>query len=342
MKNILIFSSFERFIGNYVMNEFIDKNISFIDFNDYKIDVLDRENKKYFSSILSKYCKINKVISNINNIDEEKYDFFYTFGNFFNFAFNKIKDKEDFNINQLKSRNIKNNFKKYKDMNEFISRNNIKTYQFMSDPLDLVYDNSILLTPDGFNLKFRNRDSYFFPLYQYFHFIKNKNLNRKKDINFIVGSTAYNRDREIDFNKYLLILYEKYYNNDKYKFFISGYENPFYEIDNFVSHNDFFKYISKSKFGLVLNTYSRTIVSSNKLSAFISKSCVPILTKDLDKDSNFLSDEFKDKLTINNSYDLYCFLKNNINKYNEYLEFVNNKFSDYFNKEFYKDKLYLY
>lgn len=348
--NILIFSCFEHYtVKHKLENEFLVKNLSLFNLFDYNVTVLDRT-KKYdfydsFNEIIDKGVKCVKTVDDIN-VDD--YDYFYTFGNFINFEVNKIKGKElTTYVDYFDDGLHKDCFLKYEEMNKFIIENNINVFQFMSDPLDFVYRNSILLTPDTKEkqywkptLEFHNNRIHFFPLYQYSHHCVSCMVEEpEKDIKFICGNTIFNEDRELEFNKYLLNIFEKEMNNDEFKFLINGYKNYKYSIDTFVKHEEFFDLCSRSIFGLVLKTYSDSIISANKFHTFLSKNVVPILVKDCDNDSCYIPKHLKDKITVKDGLDLYKFI-NNIN-HKDILTELKEHFNDFFNTNYYKGVLRL-
>lgn len=344
MKKLLLFSCFEQYTNdNIIMNEFIEKNIVFLNLFDYDITVLDRTKEQLFKTSVERILqKPIKVIQNITLLQNE-YDIYYTFGNFISFDINIIKNKEFIDFTNSNLLNEFNNkfYINYIEMNNFIDKHNINIYQFMSDPLDFVYNNSILLSPDTHNITYwdnleelHQQRFMFFPVYQYYHHIYNKSENVDKEYKFIVGNTIFDKYRDVEFNTYLLNLYEKEKNNSKYNFFITGYVNYKYEINNFINHNEFFNLCNKTEFGLVLKTYSNTIISANKFHLFLSKKVAPILVQDCDKDSNYIPSSIRDIITIHNSIELYDFINNK--EYDNIYNFISSYFKYYDDIKFYK------
>ncbi len=298
-------------------NEFLDKHLSIKDFLGDDITFVT------FNHDLSRHPIIRK-----NRIKTLKLDtiydfpidgdFYMTFGNFISFPFNAEYYSVDGDLSKIKElpRNVY--WQVYITINNIIKENKLKIHQYMSDPMDVKFDTSIVLTPDS---KVIEGEEYF-PLYQYFHGkVKKLDIDKeflemqystiftcmesnKKEYDFIVGSTCYSEFRMNEFNHYLLPLYTKEVDNPNYKFYISGYGNRFYSINNFIDHNEFYDEIEKSKFGLVLGTYSQDVISANKISQFLSKRCIPLLTRKCDSKSKLIPDELKEKYTVENGHDL--------------------------------------
>ncbi len=297
-----IFSIFDNFVeDNFIQNEFLEKHLILKDFVD-DITLLTFNHDVANHPIVKKMNVATKKIRSINDFPLDG-DLYFTFGTFIGFEINtdyyktkKINKSLVMNAEYLRA---------YEKINIIFNQNeDLKLYQFMSDPMDFIYDRAKVLTPDSKVIE--NQD--YFPLYQYYHLQHNE--VHEKTNKFIVGSTCLNDIRRGEFDKFCLNTYIKNEDNDKYKFYVAHYVNSFFSINNFIEHDKFFDEISKSEFGLVLTTYARDVISVNKLFQFLSKGCIPLFADGCDAKSKFMPKDIMDKYTVKDGFDLTEKLKN--------------------------------
>ncbi len=345
MSKILIFTTYNGTPKNPNMFEFVEKNTNFLcDMYD-EVTYLDINHKhnnntyyEYLKENLNKYSsntKVSKLEINIDSLFEgfireeginpkklenifkyipqiEEYDCFYTYGNFVTFSLNNDINKSDLKFEDLARYNFDMTvpyYVNYLVVKELMNQCNIKKIQFYSDPLDIPFQDFIRCTPDTHNKTIFDE---FTPIYQYYYNVVNKPSKKHAKSNILVmGNSCGDEYRKYLFDRYVLDFYKKYQTDARYKFYASGYSGYQAKIDNFIEHNDFYEEIAKSRYGLVLNTYSKNIISANKISMMLSRDCLPIITEGSDEMSEYLPSDIRKDLTVRNSIELDEWIENN-------------------------------
>ena len=91
--------------------------------------------------------------------------------------------------------------------------------------------------------------------------------------------------------------------------------------------------LAESKYGFVMNSYSKTILSANKFSIFSSRDCVPLVCYDSDNDSGYIPENLRKVLFVNDGIDLFYKLRQD--NYHEINHFVQKEFNEYKSVDFY-------
>ena len=222
---------------------------------------------------------------------------------------------------------------------------NALKYQFIFDPLETTYNDFTILHPDIKNENILKKvGAVYFPLFQYYRFVECEPCKQStpKPFDFAVGLTINDLYRTYLFDRYLLNLYERQKDNEKYKFFINGYQNYKFKLRNFIPHKEFYNVVGQARFGFIMNTYSGTVNSSNKFAVYLSRNVVPFLSFDCDDFSQYYPQHVKDALSVKDGIDLIDKLRTS--KYEEMNEFLQNEFQEYREFDYYKsifDKYFL-
>ena len=222
----------------------------------------------------------------------------------------------------------------YLILNETFKHMSAKKLQLIADPLDLRFEGFRYLLPDIRESREIDNVLYeYFPFYQYFYFIHTRPQVREKEYRFIIGSTLYDKPRMETFDKYLATLFMKEFNNPEYRWYLTGelFGKPY---NSFIEASAFSVEVEKSRFGMVLNTYANDIVSTNKVSNFISRNCVPVICEGSDERSRFFPKKVLEKLEIKNAGELEYLLNNA--RYAELNEMLQAEFARYYDTDYYR------
>ena len=301
-------------------------------------------------SIYDAYNKIrdNKNIENIPALNipiKEKIDVIFTFNNYVDPAFNRIACNKRLRYKDIQFLSV------YKDpkffdyilfrysafllLNEAFNKFDAVKMNLIADPLDLRFEGFTYLLPDiPASAELDNVKYEYFPFYQYYYFIHKKPIIRKKEYLLITGCTLYDKWRQGLFEKYLSNIYLREEGNPDYKWYLTG--NLFGKPHNsFIEPDQFSEEIEKSKFGVVLNTYAKDIISTNKSSNYISRNCVPVICEGADDKSNFFPEKLLRQLQITSGDDLLRLLSKS--NYKELNEAVQNEFAYYRDLNYYRN-----
>ena len=347
-----IFTTYNAEPSNPNMYEFVEKNLLFLEELDQDLAIISFTHQhdngngtKYFnyfknlskanvthiqidiSHIIDRFLseqKIDKLIQELNIEELNQLDSIFTFGNFVTFQLNNDKNKNNLTFNDLVKYNLDLSlpyYLPYKVANGVFQQLDCKKIQFYSDPLDLPMKGFKQGTPDSTeNTHFEA----FLPLYQHYYYNLNKSSNNASKNNiFVMGNTCGDEYRKYLFDRYVLAFYEQHKEDERFKFYACGYKNYKIVLDNFIDHNLFYSQIESSRCGLVLNTYSKDFVSANKIAMMLSRNCLPIITTGGDSKSNYIPQQFKQFIEVNDSIELYMLvdeIEKNPKKYENIVE----------------------
>lgn len=302
------------------------------------------------ASIYDKFNKIkdNKSLDQIPTLElgsNERFDVIYSFNNYIDPGFNRIACQKKLRYKDIQL------LSKYKNpeyfdyilfryvtflmLNETFKLMNGVKMELISDPLDLRFDNFTYLLPDiPVSTELNNTSFEYFPFYQYHYFINTQPFKRQKEHLLVVGSTLYDKWRQDLFEKYISDIYKTEMDNPQYKWYLTGTLNG-KPHNSFINPDKFNEEVEKSRFGLVLNTYAKDIISTNKVSNYISRHCVPIICEGSDEKSRFFPKRLLGQIEIKNSDELRSFLSKS--NYNELNEAIQNEFAYYYNVDYYRE-----
>jgi hypothetical protein len=302
------------------------------------------------ASIYDKFNKIkeNKSLDQIPSMEfgsKEQFDVIYSFNNYIDPGFNRIACQKKLRYKDIQL------LSKYKNpeyfdfilyryvtflmLNETFKLLNAVKLELISDPLDLRYDNFTYLLPDiPVSTEIDNTPFDYFPFYQFYYFIFTQPVKRQKEHLFVVGSTLYDKWRQDLFEKYLSDIFKSEVDNSQYKWYLTGTLNgkPY---NSFINPDKFNEEIEKSRYGLVLNTYAKDIISTNKISNYISRQCVPIICEGSDEKSGFFPKKLLGQIEIKSCDDLRFFLSKS--NYFELNETIQNEFAYYYDIDYYRN-----
>jgi hypothetical protein len=305
--------------------------------------------KVYEISIHDQYERIKKEKSFTGITPEKitldvKMDVIFTFNNYIDPGFNRFAYNKKMKYREIQILSmymlpahfdyLAYRYATYLILNETFRQLDATKLQLIADPLDLRFDGFRYLLPDIQESREIDNIRYeYFPFYQYYYFIHTRPRVREKEYLFIVGSTLYDKSRMEMFEKYLSMLFTKEFNNPDYRWYLTGelFGKPY---NSFIEASEFSTEVEKTRFGMVLNTYAKDIISTNKLSNFISRNCVPVICAGADDRSRFFPKKILEKLEIKNGGELESLLEKS--NYAELNEMLQAEFSNYYSAEYYK------
>ena len=275
---------------------------------------------------------------------EIDFDVIFTSENFLGYTLNNLENKSQLTYRQIKILSLNNKaaflfsiyyYGIYKLVEHSFKNYNAIKLQYITDPIDVLYEGFKKVVPDIRDSSILKTMQYdYFPANQYFYMVKNlKSYNVKKRYHFVVGNSINDPYREYLYRRYLLNIYDRYNACDDYQFLLSGYYNQS-QFNNWVDHKEFYSRISESKFGIILNTYSKDTISTNKLYLYLCYNVVPFIAEGSDSRSRYLSKELLDVLEVKDGYDLYNKLRNA--DYDDLNQLVQQNFEKYRDISFYK------
>ena len=294
--------------------------------------------------------KINKKKSfeSIPALDiptEDKFDLIFTFNNYIDPGFNWIASQKRLRYKDIQFLSMYKDLKYFDYMvfrysiflllNESFKKTEAEKMELIADPLDLRFDGFKYLLPDiPASVELNNVNYEYFPFYQYYYFVHKKPEIRRKEYSLITGSTLYDKWRREIFEKYLSGIYLREMKNQNYKWYLTGelFGKPH---NSFIEPDEFSKEVEKSRYGIVLNTYAKDIISTNKVSNFISRNCVPIICEGSDEKSRFFPEKLLRRIEIKNSDDLFRILSES--NYEELNGVIQEEYSYYYNLDYYKN-----
>jgi hypothetical protein len=305
-------------------------------------------NKVYTISIYDEYERIKKnknfdAIHPANIPFDVPFDIVYTFNNHVDPGFNRAAHKKQLTYREIKILSMSKppeffdymlyRYSAYLILNETFRRLHVHKLQLISDPLDLRFDGFRYLLPDIPEARHINGILYeYFPFYQYFYFIHSRPIVREKEYLLIVGSTLYDKWRREMFDKYLLELFKKEIDNPQYRWYLTGelFGKPY---NSFIEASEFNREAERTRYGMVLNTYAKDIISTNKVSNFISRNCVPVICEGADVASGFFPKKLLGQLQVSNGSELERLLKHA--DYDRLNEMIQGEYSYYYEIQYY-------
>ncbi|MBN1600192.1 MAG: hypothetical protein JW915_01225 [Chitinispirillaceae bacterium] len=276
--------------------------------------------------------------------EKEAFDVIYTFNNYVDPAFNRIASQKKLRFKDIQLLSMYRNPKyfdymayrycTYLFLNESFKKINAAKYELIADPLDLRYVDFTYLLPDIPAAAELNGVHFeCFPFYQYYYFLHTKPVKREKEHLLITGCTLYDKWRQELFERYLTDIFRSESNNPAYRWYLAG--DAFGKSQNsFIEPEEFNKEIEKSRFGVILNTYAKDIISTNKVSNFISRNCVPVICKGADEKSGFFPEKLLAQLEVKDGDELRSFLMKS--NYDELNTTIQREFAYYYTIEYYR------
>jgi hypothetical protein len=304
--------------------------------------------KVYTVSLYDEFERIKKnknfdTVHPVNIPFDVPLDIVYTFNNHVDPGFNRAAHAKRLIYREIKILSMNKSpeffdyllyrYSAFLILNETFRRLPMRKLQLISDPLDLRFDDFRYLSPDIPEARHIKGIQYeYFPFYQYFYFIHSRPIVREKEYLFIVGSTLYDKWRREMFDKYLLELYKKEIDNPQYRWYLMGelFGKPY---NSFIEASEFNREAEKTRYGMVLNTYARDIISTNKVSNFISRNCVPVISEGADVASGFFPKKLLKRLQVSNGGELVRLL--NHADYERLNEMIQDEYAYYYETRYY-------